>query len=150
MSDLNLSEFYGCKIDGEDFILPTAEQWKLILKGCTVHKTCLARIDDVAYWKDFISSHNVLAIGLHQGWPLRGGWWHCVLVKKDSNYIRINLQRCSCSYCPWEGWIGNPVCWNIYIGAPDDMAALNKSRELPKVKCPNCNSELKDHAIWVV
>jgi hypothetical protein len=75
-----------------------------------------------------------------------------MLIKLNSFWQRISIEKRTCMNCKWEGLVGLTNVMDIYIGVPEKnnkIKIIKDARLIEKKGCPNCGNHFEDHVIWV-
>ena len=147
---LSAKDFRKIEVDGELMLLPTIAQVNVIAAGALIEAKPVIRNTDIIAWKELISGiEPPVFLGLHCGFPLRGGWWSIYLLQQDQLHIRVHLERIVCDSCGWSGRSANPVVGQLYDGSADPVDARLRGFALPIIKCQNCSCKLPRPSVWV-
>ena len=150
MKQLIIIDFNIAEVDGEAILLPTKEQLGILSLGAVIDTKPIVSNADLIAWKEFILGiEPPVFLGLHCGFPLRGGWWPIYLLQQEQSYIRVHLERIVCDYCGWSGRSANPVIGELYYGSADAFDARQSGFTLPTITCQKCSSKLPRPSVWV-
>ncbi|MDT7526952.1 hypothetical protein NOG12_12810 [Pseudidiomarina sp. GXY010] len=147
---LSIKDFRNIEVDGELVLLSSMDQVNAIAAGALIEAKPVVRNAEIITWKEFISGiEPPVFLGLHCGFPLRGGWWPIYLLQQEQSYIRVHLERIVCESCGWSGRSANPVVGQLYDGSADPVYARQRGFALPTIKCQKCSSKLPRPSVWV-
>ena len=150
MKPLSTTDFNSTEVDGEVILLPTTEQVNILSSGAVIDSKPIVSNADLIAWKKFISGiEPPIFLGLHCGFPLRGGWWPIYLLGHEHSYIRVHIEQIVCESCGWSGRSANTVVGQLYDGSADPANARQKGFALPTVKCQRCSSNLPRPSVWI-
>jgi|GEM_PF-2596505 len=77
---------------------------------------------------------------------------HYVLIDFDGEYQRVDIRKVCCNNCLWKGVIGNPNVSDIYFGISTNkkpFELMREARRFETKKCPKCDTEFNQPAIWI-
>lgn len=76
-------------------------------------------------------------------------WFPMLFYKKCFSWIRVRIETTKCLVCGWQGSIANPTLPDLYETLDNKFELMKVATQIETIPCPNCNSLLRRHAIWV-
>ncbi|MDQ1817400.1 hypothetical protein RBA41_29245 [Massilia sp. CCM 9210] len=138
-------------VDGEPVVVPTFGEWDTILENATYHGVPVFSDNtrnSVTKLVSFVKTHSdEFGLGLYSRKMLKS-WLVLPMMRLGGRLQRVQIEYIKCDHCDWEGRIANPVESTLYMGAPEESAALQLAYNLPRRRCPLCAQPLARPAIW--
>ncbi|WP_028590995.1 hypothetical protein [Paenibacillus massiliensis] len=136
------------KIDGQIVYTVDTKAFELLINNPIIENQPINALDTVCNMMDFVRKYSSFSLAFY---PLgsQKKWMFCLLLSKNEKLQRVQIENVQCKVCNWKGSIANPTIPELYYGCPDRWGALEEASKIPIVHCPNCNSTLPRHSIWV-
>ncbi|MDM5180631.1 hypothetical protein PO883_25955 [Massilia sp. DJPM01] len=138
-------------VDGQPVLLPTFDVWEIILENATYDGVSVFSENtrnSVTELVFFVRIHSdEFRLGLYSGRMLKR-WLVLPMLRLADRLQRVQIEYIKCDQCDWEGRIANPVESTLYMGAPEELEALQRAYNLPRRSCPRCAKPLARPAIW--
>ena len=138
-------------VDGQPVYVPGYETWTELsqtrwFQGKRIFGEDYA--DLVAEHLSLVRRYPEFSLGFRELPAFGNDWVILMLLKTHAGPQRVAIEWVTCEVCGWYGVIANPMSWDVYVGAADIPAGLERASKLPVVTCPKCKSDLPRHAVW--
>jgi hypothetical protein len=138
-------------INGQEILFPDKEDWKYLFCNPLIDNMPIALLDSVKLVIGFSEKYPEinLGLGLISIWKK---WMPYIFLTINSNFQRVHLEKLTCKICGWQGMTANPMIIDPYLGDginQDYITLMKYAEKYPILKCPQCNSSLPRHPIWI-
>lgn len=142
-----------CSIDGQNVIIPSFEDWKLLRSDPFIDREKVSFIDELPFWStiEFVHSYPELMIGLGHPSAKMSYWMPYIFLHIESTIQRVHLETLTCDFCGWRGCSANPMLLSPYVGegVAEEFQLMKVAEKYPICPCPSCTHSLPRHSIWV-
>ena len=138
-------------IDGQKILFFCQEDWKDILRNPTINDICISDIIEIQHQLLFVNRYFEICLGI--GFiSIFNKWISYIFLKTGEHFQRVHLERLTCKFCGWHGMTANPMVIDPYFGDginKDRLTLIRYASRYPILKCPQCDSSLPRHPIWI-
>jgi hypothetical protein len=139
------------EIDGQEILFPSQEDWKDILLNPVIDGKAIAVISSIERELPIANQYPDIYLGL--GFvSVFDKWTSYVFFKIGEHFQRVHLEKLTCKNCDWQGMTANPMVIDPYFGDginQDHFTLMRYAERYPVLKCPQCDSSLPRHPIWI-
>lgn len=135
-------------VNGQTVYTLNTQAFEFLIKEPVIEGQAISAKDVIYDMMNFIRQHGSFYLAFYT-LGIKGKWNFCLLFEMNSKLQRVQIESVKCKECNWEGIIANPTIPELYYGCPDRWGALDEAYQIPIVHCPQCDSKLPRHAIWV-
>lgn len=144
---------------GQKFYIINQDIWELLKEEKELEGVCVKSsfIISTNQCLDFVERHEGFCCAItkcaYHGTNISWEIWEDRLFYKIANeWVRVSIEGSHCSECKWKGRIAGIEDVYIYEGTTGGKYAQVKEaikRNLPRLKCPCCDSELARYPVWI-
>ncbi len=148
---LNSSSFEYKNINGQKLLFPNQSEWIILKKNPFIDNIPIAVQDSMWSALEVVNQYPELFLGLACISVFKS-WIPYVFIKINSYFQRGHIETLTCNVCSWRGKTINPMVIDPYLGNEINQyhfTLMKLAEKFPILPCPNCDSKLPRHPIWI-
>lgn len=140
------------EIDGQKILFLDQDDWNNARLNPTIDDIPIFSINLIERELSVASQYSEIYVGLGFSSASMTRWTSYTFLKTGDHFQRIFLEKLTCKKCSWRGMTANPLVNDSYIAYglnPDHFTLMRYADIYPILKCPECDSCLPRHPIWI-